>query len=512
MSEIYDSKRMLRNTFFLYGRMLVTFFLHLLSTRLVLQNLGAEDMGTYAVVTSVVGSMIFLGGSLGNAVQRFVTYELGRMGGNLNNVFNTCLNAVILIAVVLFVLLETLGLWLLLNKLNIPIETKSSALFAYQFSLAASIINIINIPYDSIIVAHEKMNVMACVQIIETILKCIVAFFIAFVENRLLVYAFGLMTVSMMMRLFYQVYCRKMFSQDVKYRRKIDKRVIKEIGRYFGITSINVMLNTISLQGITWVINLVSGVAINAVYSIANQLKNTLLSFSMNINRAISPQITKTYANGMMEEHKNLVNVGMRLNSFMSLLLLFPFVFCANSIMNMWLKDVPEYAVFFVQIIAFSAFFDSLMQSIASAVFATGRIKGFLLVTRAFYLLVLPLMYVLYQYTQSPKSIICSVVLMDFMAVLIQMTIVARQRIVEVKEGLIIPLYRIGIVTICSFLVSMGLHLLLPQGTIGVVAMFALHGCAILPVIFCVGAKKTEKEKIVVKVRELYYRVFCKRK
>ena len=500
MSEIYDKKRVIQNTFFLYGRMSVTFFLNLLTTRLVLQNLGVEDMGTYAVIGSVVGSIIFLGGSIGNAVQRFITFELGRKEGNVNIVFNTCLNTIVFVALFLLLLLETLGLWLLANKLNIPEQNKTVAIIAYQFNLATSIVNILSIPYDSIIVAHEKMNFTAGMTVVKVALTCLLSYLIAFADNRLLVFSFGLMAISVSMRIAYQIYCRSKFSKEVAYNRKIDRKVIAEIGRYLGATSLSFMLNTFSLQGITWVINLLTGVSINAVYNIANQLKNTILSFSMNINRAISPQITKTYANGMMHEHKNLVNVGMRLNAFMMLLILFPFIFYADTFMQLWLKDVPEYTVFFVQLIAFSAFFDCLMQSIGSAVFATGRIKAFLLVTRTFYLLVLPLMYFTYKYTLSPKSLICSVVLMDLLAMVIQMIIVIKQKIVDLKDGIVIPMMRIGCISILSAVICTSLRAFLPHDVIGLILLCLLHTITIFPFMIIVGTTSGEKMKIKQKM------------
>lgn len=500
MADVYDKKRMLNNTLFLYGRMVITLILHLYTTRLVLHNLGVEDLGTYAVVGSVVSSMTFIGGSIGNSVQRFITYELGCKNGNVNNVFNSCLNSILFIVLLFVVLLETIGLWILGTKLNIPEETRSSVMLAYQFCIFSFIVDLINVPYDSVIGAHEKMNVLAGVTVLKTFLICIVSYFLAFVSNRLFVYSFGLMIISVGIRVIYQIYCRRKFPQETRYCKKIDKNVVVEISKYIAVSSLSLMLNTAAIQGVTWTVNILSGVGLNAIFNIASQLKNTMLSFSMNINRAISPQIIKTYANGMMREHKNLVNVGMRLNAFMMLLILFPFIFYADTFMQLWLKDVPEYTVFFVQLIAFSAFFDCLMQSIGSAVFATGRIKAFLLVTRTFYLLVLPLMYFTYKYTLSPKSLICSVVLMDLIAMVIQMIIVVKQKIVDLRDGIVIPMMRIGCVSILSAIICAFLRAVLPHDVTGLILLCLIHTVTILPIMIIIGATSGEKVKIRQKI------------
>ena len=505
MTEIYDKRRAIRNAAFLYGRMLVTMLLNLLTTRLVLQNLGVADMAIYAVVGSVISTVTFLGGSIGGAVQRFITYELGKKDGNVNIVFNSCLNSIFIVIFLFVVLLETLGVWLLDTKLNIPTESITAAHWAFHFCVITFIVDTFCIPYDSIIVAHEKMNVFAGVTILKVLLTCVVAFLISFFDNRLLVYSLGLMAVSLFIRVLYQIYCRNRFSSEIKYQLNIDKDIIKEIARYFGVTSFGSVLYVSSHQGIVWVLNILMGVSLNAVFNIANQLKNTILSFSMNINRAISPQITKTYANGMMHEHKNLVNIGMRLNAFMMLLILFPFIFYADTFMQLWLKDVPEYTVFFVQLIAFSAFFDCLMQSIGSAVFATGRIKAFLLVTRSFYLLVLPLMYFTYKFTLSPKSLICSVVLMDLLAMFIQMIIVVKQKIVDLRDGIVIPMMRIGCVSILSAIICASLRAFLPHDVIGLILLCLLHTITILPFMVIIGATSGEKAKIKQKMKSFHW-------
>lgn len=504
MTEIYNKKRAVHNAAFLYGRMLATMLVNLLTTRLILQNLGVTDMGTYAVVGSVISSVTFLGGSIGGAVQRFITYELGKREGNVNIVFNSCLNAIFIIIFLFVLLLETVGVWLLDTKLNIPVESVSTAHWAFHFCVITFIVDTFCIPYDSIIVAHEKMNVFAGVTILKVVLTCGVAFSISYFSNRLLAYSVGLMTVSLFIRVLYQIYCRNKFPAEIRYQRRIDKDVITEIAHYFGVTSFGSILYISAHQGIVWVVNILVGVSLNAVYNIANQMKNTMLSFSMNINRAISPQITKTYANGMMREHQNLVNVGMRMNAFMMLFILFPFISFADTFMQLWLKDVPEHTVFFVQLIAFSAFFDCLMQSIGSAVFATGKIKAYLLITRAFYLLVLPLMYFSYKYTLSPKSLICSVVLMDLIAMVIQMIIVVKQKIVDLKNGIVIPMMRIGCVSILSVGICVSLTAFLPHNVLGLILLCLLHTITILPFMAIIGTTSGERTKIKEKITSFY--------
>ena len=190
MSDNFNKNRLAKNTILLYVRMLFTMWLNLYTTRLTLANLGVEDMGIYGVVGSIVSMFAVFSGGMGNAVQRFLTYEIGRDNGDPNKVFCSCLNVIFLLSGIIFILLEVGGLWFLHTKINIPAESMDVAQWVFQISVLTCIVNLISIPYNSLIVAHEKMNAFAAISILQVILTCASAYCLSyFPTGRLLIYA-----------------------------------------------------------------------------------------------------------------------------------------------------------------------------------------------------------------------------------------------------------------------------------------------------------------------------------
>ena len=313
MSDNFNKNRIIKNSLLLYVRMLFTMWINLYATRLVLQNLGVEDMGVYGVVGSIVSIFSVFTGGITSAVQRFITFETGLKEGNVNKVFCSSLNVIFILAGILLIILESIGLWFFYTKINIPEASKNAAFWVFQFSILTCLINLVSIPYNALIIAKEKMNAFAFISIIQVILNCMAAYFISLLNDRLLWYALFMLLASFIVRLSYQVYCRIHFPES-HYQRGIDKVLLKEIGKYTGVSTTSGVLQMISGQGLTLVINWTSGVALNAVYNIALQLKNSILSFAMNLFKAIAPQITKTYANGEMEHYKTLVYTGSKLD------------------------------------------------------------------------------------------------------------------------------------------------------------------------------------------------------
>ena len=278
-----SSSRIVKNSAILYLRMLFTMWLNLYATRLVLANLGVEDLGIYNVTGSVVAIFSLFVGGVTNTVQRFITFELGRDKGEVNIVFCTCLNIIIVLSLVLLVLLETAGIWFLFNKINIPSDRINEAILVFQFSVITCLINLLSIPYNALIIAFEKMDVFALISIIQVVLAFVVAYCLSSLpNNRLVYYAIMMAIVSVLIRILYQLYCYVNFKES-HYHFIIDRLSLSRIGRFAGIATCSGILEAVYNQGIIFVINWNFGVALNAIYGIALQLKNSVLSFSFNI-------------------------------------------------------------------------------------------------------------------------------------------------------------------------------------------------------------------------------------
>ena len=456
MSTNFNKERIIKNTSLLYLRMAFTMWLNLYATRLVLKNLGVDDMGVYGVVGSIVGLIAVFSNGITTAIQRFITFELGKADGKVNTIFCTSINIIFLLSGVVFLLLETLGVWYLTNKANIPEASTDAAFWVFQISVLTCIINLISVPYNALIIAHEKMNVFAFISILQVVLSCAAAYCLSFFSNhRLLIYAAILAGIGILIRIIYQVYCRMKF-KEAQFHWMIDKECMKEMGKFAGVTTLSGILQTLTAQGIVLIINITFGVAINAVYAIALQVKNSVLSFAFNIFKAIAPQITKTYANGEIETCKKLVYTGSKIQVYLIYFIMIPFLFRTEYIMQLWLDEVPPYAVEFAQCAIFISLLYALFEPIRTLVYATNRITHFLIIPDSISVLLLPIAYGIGKYFQNPSYMMAFIVAMEFIACGIRIYIARKVSFIKIKDiiGKIIgPIFIVGFVSaiICKY-------------------------------------------------------------
>lgn len=498
MSENFNKNRILKNSLLLYVRMLFTMWINLYTTRLVLQNLGVEDMGVYGVVGSIVSIFSVFTGGITSAVQRFITFEAGLKEGNVNKVFCSSLNVIFILAGILLIILESIGLWFFYTKINIPEASKDAAFWVFQFSILTCLINLVSIPYNALIIAKEKMNAFAFISIIQVILNCMAAYFISLLNDRLLWYALFMLLTSFIVRLTYQVYCRIYFPES-QYHRGIDKVLLKEIGKYTGVSTTSGVLQMISGQGLTLVINWTSGVALNAVYNIALQLKNSILSFAMNLFKAIAPQITKTYANGEMEHYKTLVYTGSKLEIFLIYFVIIPFLFRTEYIMKLWLgNSLPPYTVEFAKCIVFISLLYAAFEPIRTAVLATNKIRNFMLIPDSFYLLVLPISYLSYNINKETKLLIISIVCMDILTACLRIYLASKVSVLSIKRistSIILPAL---LVAGCSCIVCYLLNNICNNNIGGLLTLLFLNSILLMLIIYMIGLSKPERKVINV--------------
>ena len=499
MSDNFNKNRIIKNSLLLYVRMLFTMWINLYATRLVLQNLGVEDMGVYGVVGSIVSIFSVFTGGITSAVQRFITFEAGLKEGNVNKVFCSSLNVIFILAGILLVVLESAGLWFFYNKINIPEASREAAFWVFQFSILTCLINLLSIPYNALIIAHEKMNAFAGISIIQVILNCASAYLISFFDNRLLWYALFMLLASFTVRLTYQIYCRRKFPES-KYHYGIDKTLLKEIGKYTGVSTTSSILQMISGQGITLVINWTFGVTLNAVYNIALQLKNSILSFAMNLFKAIAPQITKTYANGELEHYKKLVYTGSKLEIFLIYFIMIPFLFRTEYIMKLWLgSSLPPYTVEFAQCIVFISLLYAAFEPIRTAILATNKIRNFMLIPESFYLLVLPISYLSYHINQDARLLIISIVGMDILTSCLRVYLASKVSILQNKDIvklILIPALSVGVI---SYIGCYFLNLIYSNNITGLCILLITNSLLLFIIIYLIGLSKAEK-KIINKI------------
>lgn len=458
MPNNFSKSRILKNSILLYVRMLFTMWVNLYATRLVLANLGVEDMGVYGIVGSIVSLFTLFTDGITRTIQRFITYELGFKKGNVNNIFCTSLNVLIILSIAVIIILEIGGLWLLNNKVNIPESSSNASFLVFQLSILTCVINIISIPYNSLVIAYEKMNVFAFISIIQTLLTCAGAYSLSFfANNRLVIYAIIMAVIAISIRFIYQMYCHVKFPES-KYHLIIDKNKLLAISKFAGLTSISSMLSIITTQGITFAINLIFGVALNAVYTIAVQVKNSVMSFAFNLFKAIQPQITKTYAEGNYETHKKLVYSGSKIEVYLIYLILIPFIFKTEFILQLWLNKVPEYTSVFCRCTIFLSLTYAAFEPIRQSVLSSERIAKFIIIPDTFNLLSLPISYTISLYTRNPNDMIYTIVSFEILTCIIRTYIATRNGILSgrsILKHVLIPCIKVMIISsLCCYLLT----------------------------------------------------------
>ena len=495
MSESFDKKRVIKNSGLLYVRMLFTMWLNLWATRLVLANLGVKDLGVYGVVGSIVSMFTVLTGGVTSAVQRFITYEMGRNNGNVGSVFCTSLNVIFILSAIMFVLLETIGMWFLNNKIEIPLQSMPAAQWVFQLSILTCIFNVISIPYNSLIIAHERMNAFAAISILQVVMSCMAAYSLAYLSNRLFLYAVMMAIIGVFIRLVYQWYCVCHFPES-KYHLIIDKDKLRQMIGFAGVSTFSGILNIIASQGIVLIINWTFGVALNAVYNIAMQLKNSILSFGLNLQRAISPQIIKTFASGEIDSHKKLVYSGSKMMVYMIFLIMIPFLFRTEYIMHLWLGDVPAHAVVFARCTVFISLIYAAFEPIRTAVYATSRITRFTLIPDTLFLLVIPISYLVGRLTGSHSLFAATLVVVEFLSCLLRVYYAVRVSPLTVRELLSRILKPVVFVAAISVVVCWGLSVFTHRTLTGLICLLAIHSVILCIIVYMVGITMTERKQI----------------
>lgn len=373
-----NNKRIAKNTLLLYVRMFFMMAISLFTSRVILQTLGVTDYGINNVVGGLVAMFSLLSGSLSGAISRFITYELGKgRFDRLKTVFSTSVNIQLIMAVVIIVVAEIVGGWFLNHKMNIPADRINAANWVLQCSTLAFAVQLVSIPYNASIIAHEKMSVFAYISIVEVVLKLAIVYMLYISPfDKLISYTVLLLCVAIIVRILYGNYCSRHF-EECKYKLCLDKPLFKEMASFAGwnfLGSTTYMLNT---QGVNMLINVYFGVLLNAARGVAVQVEGAINQFVNNFMTALNPQITKCYAAGEKEAMITLVCRGSKFSFFIMLLIILPFEFETEFILKLWLGFVPEESTIFLRLVLIASMANLIGNPLYTAIMATGKIKHY---------------------------------------------------------------------------------------------------------------------------------------
>lgn len=401
-----DKKRIVQNTGLLYVRMLLTMLIGLYTSRVILTVLGISDYGIYNVVGGIVYTLAFLNSAMAAASQRFISYELGIGNmGRLKRIFSTSVNIHMLIAFIIFIGAETVGLWFVNTHLNIEDDRMVAANWVYQFSIFTLMLSIWSVPYNSCIIAHEHMKAFAYISFFESVLKLIIVYCLSIgTSDRLILYGILVFIVTLLVRLCYGIYCKRHF-EECSFHFVWDKGLFKDMFSFAGWSILGNLGFSFKDSFSNIILNIFFGTTINAARGIAMQVSSLISTFSTNFAMALNPQITKQYASGNVEDSRSLVYAGARYSFYLLMLITIPFLINSDYILWFWLGVVPEYTNIFIAFSLFTSLLHALSGTVTTALQATGNVKIFQIGLSILMLSELPIAYILLRAGMSPYAI-----------------------------------------------------------------------------------------------------------
>ncbi len=424
----------------------------LYTSRVLLNALGVDDFGIYNVVGGIVVMFTFINSAMSSSTQRYLTFELGRNDKEkLKTVFNTSFQIHSIISLLVLVLGETVGLWFFYTQMNIPADRMNAAFWVYQFSILSTMIMMTNIPYHSLIIAHEKMSYFAYVSIIDVILKLLVVFVIIYTPlDKLIFYSFLIVVTTLINRMLYQIYCNKKFNES-KLSKQFDKSLFKEMTNFAGWNLFGNLAGVTFTQGVNILLNIFFGPAVNAARGVAIQVQSAVSGFVTNFQTALNPQITKTYSTNDLNQMHNLIFKSSKYSFFLLFLLSMPIILRTEQILILWLKIVPEHTANFVRLVLLISLIDSVANPLMTSAAATGKVKLYQGIVGSLLLLILPFSYFALKLGFQPESVFLVHLFIAILAQLSRLIIIKPMISLSLREyafKVIKPIFIISLITI----------------------------------------------------------------
>lgn len=460
-----NNKRIAKNTLFLYARMLIVMLISLFTVRVVLNALGAEDYGINNVVGGVVTMFAFLTSTMTSASQRFFSYSIGQNDFNrLSEYFSISFWCYVGLLLVIVVLSETVGLWFVINKLTIPPMRMRAAMWVYQFAIASFVMSVISIPFNSIIIAREMMHIYAYVGMAEAFFKLVIAYLIYVSPIDKLITCSALMFVMQTLVYGFYVFYGITSFRECRIRRNWNKTLFNEVVSYSGWSMFGAISGVIRSQGINILLNIFFNPVINAARAIAYQVNSSINQFVLNFYKAVQPQIVKTYAAHEQENFNSLVFRSSRFCFYLILFLSLPLLLETPFILNLWLKNVPDFAILFTRLVIITAIIDSTQYPLQTSISATGKIKYFQIVTGLLLILNLPFSWLFLKLGYPPQVTMYIAIIISITAQITRIWFANHYANIPFFGYISIVFVRILVVSILSFLLPLAIFYFFEEG------------------------------------------------
>lgn len=505
------NKRIAKNTLLLYLRQIAVMVISLYTSRIVLATLGVTDYGIYNLVGSFVMMFTFIRSAMGNATNRYIAFAIGKNDHErLKTVFSTCLRVHWILAFLIVVLAEAVGIYMFCTDINIPADRMIAAFIAFQLSVFTCALGVICVPYDAEIIAHEKMSAFAYMSILDVTLKLIGVYLLTILPwDKLVVYAALLAAIQVTDRLIYSLYCRCKFI-EVREKGAADNALVKEI---FGFAVWNLVGNSATMSYtpvINIILNAFFGPVVNAARGVASQVQSAIKSFVSNFQLAVIPQITKSYAIGNIERMRTLIILSCKYSYFMMLLFSLPVFFEAETLLSLWLVDVPAYTVTFLKLVLVVMSIESIEQPLHVANLATGKIKFFQTMKGFSLLTMLPLAYLALKVGMPAESVFVVQAIVTLLSLLIQVKILGG--LIQLPFGIFIRevLGRAVFVTAVAFSVPFFVKCLIKNEFVDFFMVCALTAICVLASTYLFGLNQNERKIVSSKVVQIKNKILSR--
>lgn len=489
-----NNKRIAKNTMMLYVRMLFTMAVSLFTSRVILQTLGIEDYGIYNVVGGVITMFTFINGAMVSSTQRYLNFELAT--GNvekLKSIFNSSLQIHALIALVIILLGETVGLWFVMTKLEIPEARMTAAIWVYQCSILSCVVGIMSTPYNADIIAHEKMSAFAYISILDVILRLVIVYLLVISPyDKLKVYAIFVLAIQLLIMFIYSRYCNKHFKESL-LEWKINRPLLKEMAGFAGWSFWGNLAAILYTQGLNMMLNIFFGPVVNAARAVAVQVQSAIQQFVGNFQTALNPQITKNYASGNLEQMHSLMFRSARFSFLLLFFISLPVILETEFILSVWLKTVPDDTIIFTQIMICISLIYTTSNPCMIANQATGKVKVYQMVVGGVLLSILPISYIILKLGAPAYSVFIVHFCVESVAQFLRMYMLRKLINLPVRQYLQNIYLPIMATVAIAIILPVMVHMQLDNGCLRFIAVGCTCVVSVVLSAFFIGFTKNER-------------------
>lgn len=509
--EENGNKRIAKNTIILYIRMIVMMLISFYTTRVILEALGVDDYGINNVVGSLVSMFSLISSSLSGSTSRFITFGLGKGDFNeLKKIFSTAININIILAIIVFIAIETIGVWFLNNKMVIQPDRLYAANWVLQCSVITFVIGLLSVPYNACIIAHEKMSAFAYMTIFDAVAKLAIAIAIDFYGgDRLILFAILNVVPIIISQIIYWCYCKRKFI-ECTYSFTWDNKQFKEIFFYSFWAYIGCTAGLMKDQGVNIAINLYTGPTINAARGIAMQINSIVSRFISNFTIALNPQIIKDYAAGNLQRMHNLIFMGTRFSFYLFMFLSIPIFIEVEKILQLWLGQVPAHTILFTRLVLILSLAEIVSQTLITAQSATGKIKNYQIVVGGILLLNFPISYMLLHFHIFPEVTVIVAIVISQLCLVARLYFLRTMVKLPVRKFITNVYFNLIFVTFVSALPPLLLFITMEPGYTRFILICIVSVVSSLSTIYYIGCNVNERRIIISQIKKIKNKIIGK--